>query len=149
VARHVLALVGELDHAARAGAVGARGHGDEIVPSDGCTGVTHHAVTPSDTFLVTMASGPDAPARAAWSSSPRGRVRGEPQDANHAYEIVGEARVQPHAGVELGAAEDVHEPDEQWDPKDFSNSVTVWDLKARKIVQELKGDPVPLATRWR
>src|SRR2546422_3251503 len=35
-----------------------------------------------------------------------------------------------------------------WDPKQFSNSVTVWDLKARKIVQELKGDPVPLATRW-
>jgi selenium-binding protein 1 len=39
-------------------------------------------------------------------------------------------------------------PLDKWDPKQFSNSITVWDLKARKIVQELKGDPIPLAARW-
>src|SRR5258708_12450683 len=39
-------------------------------------------------------------------------------------------------------------PFPQWDPKDFSNTIDVWDLKERKIIQTLKGDPVPLAARW-
>jgi len=36
-------------------------------------------------------------------------------------------------------------PLDKWDPTDFSNTMLVWDSKARKIVQELKGDPIPLA----
>lgn len=39
-------------------------------------------------------------------------------------------------------------PIDKWDPKTFSNTMLVWDLKSRRIVQELKGDPVPLAARW-
>jgi selenium-binding protein 1 len=37
---------------------------------------------------------------------------------------------------------------DKWDPKDFSSTLLVWDLKGRKILQELKGDPIPLAARW-
>ena len=39
-------------------------------------------------------------------------------------------------------------PLDKWDPTDFSNTMLVWDSKARKIVQELKGDPIPLAALW-
>ena len=39
-------------------------------------------------------------------------------------------------------------PLDKWDPKDLSNTIDVWDLKERKIIQTLKGDPVPLAARW-
>jgi selenium-binding protein 1 len=39
-------------------------------------------------------------------------------------------------------------PLDKWDPKDLSNTLLVWDLKARKIVQTLTGDAVPLAARW-
>jgi selenium-binding protein 1 len=35
-----------------------------------------------------------------------------------------------------------------WDPGTFSHTMTVWDLKERKIIQELPGDPIPLAARW-
>jgi selenium-binding protein 1 len=39
-------------------------------------------------------------------------------------------------------------PLDRWDPKTLSSTMLVWDLKARKILQELKGDPMPLAARW-
>jgi methanethiol oxidase len=39
-------------------------------------------------------------------------------------------------------------PVSTWDPKDFSDTLLVWDLKERRVVQELKGDPIPLASRW-
>jgi selenium-binding protein 1 len=40
------------------------------------------------------------------------------------------------------------QPLSQWDPTTFSNTITVRDLKERKIIQELKGDVIPLAARW-
>jgi selenium-binding protein 1 len=30
----------------------------------------------------------------------------------------------------------------------LSNTIDVWDLKERKIIQTMSGDPVPLAARW-
>ena len=36
---------------------------------------------------------------------------------------------------------------DKWDAKDFSNTLLVWDLKARQIIQELPGNPIPLAAR--
>jgi selenium-binding protein 1 len=100
-------------------------------------------------MLITMASGPDG-------SGPGGVVEftndGEyvasHKAPNNAYEIV----VKPEFNRMLVSSwvpqKMFMTPLDKWDPKQFSNSVTVWDLKARKVVQELKGDPVPLATRW-
>jgi methanethiol oxidase len=39
-------------------------------------------------------------------------------------------------------------PLSEWDPATFSRTMTVWDLKERRILQELPGDPIPLAARW-
>ena len=39
-------------------------------------------------------------------------------------------------------------PMAKWDPSDFSDTIQVWDFKARKITQQLKGDKVMLAVRW-
>lgn len=100
-------------------------------------------------MLVTMASGPDG-------SGPGGVVEftnaGEyvasHKTPNHAYEIVVKPEFNRMLVSSWVSQKTFMSPLEKWDPKGFSNSVTVWDLKARKIVQELKGDPVPLATRW-
>jgi len=93
-------------------------------------------------MLVTNGFGPRGH-RPGWCCRvhQRGRVRGEPPDAQPRLRDRGEAGVQPHAGVELVPQKMFMSPMSQWDPKQFSNSVTVWDLKARKIVQELKGRP--------
>lgn len=39
-------------------------------------------------------------------------------------------------------------PAAEWQPASFSRTMTVWDLKERRIVQELEGDVIPLAARW-
>jgi selenium-binding protein 1 len=100
-------------------------------------------------MLVTMASGPEGTGPGGVVEfTNEGEYVASHRTPNHAYEIV----VKPEFNRMLVSSwvpqKMFMSPMSQWDPKQFSNSVTVWDLKARKIVQELKGDPVPLATRW-
>jgi selenium-binding protein 1 len=100
-------------------------------------------------MLVTMASGPEGTGPGGVVEfTNEGEYVASHKTPNHAYEIV----VKPEFNRMLVSSwvpqKMFMSPMSEWDPKQFSNSVTVWDLKARKIVQELKGDPVPLATRW-
>jgi methanethiol oxidase len=100
-------------------------------------------------MLVTMASGPGGTGPGGVVEfTNEGEYVASHKTPNHAYEIV----VKPEFNRMLVSSwvpqKMFMSPMSEWDPKQFSNSVTVWDLKARKIVQELKGDPVPLATRW-
>jgi len=100
-------------------------------------------------MLVTMASGPEGTGPGGVVEfTNEGEYVASHKTPNHAYEIV----VKPEFNRMLVSSwvpqKMFMSPMSSWDPKQFSNSVTVWDLKARKIVQELKGDPVPLATRW-
>jgi selenium-binding protein 1 len=100
-------------------------------------------------MLVTMASGPDGGGNGGVAEFTNdGKYIASHRTPNNAYEIV----VKPEWNRMLVSSwvpqKMFMQPLDKWDPKGFSNSVTVWDLKGRKIVQELKGDPVPLATRW-
>jgi selenium-binding protein 1 len=100
-------------------------------------------------MLVTMASGPDGtgPGGVAEFTN-EGKYVASHKTPNNAYEIV----VKPEFNTMLVSSwvpqKMFMSPLDKWDPKQFSNSVTVWNFKSRKIMQELKGDPVPLATRW-
>jgi selenium-binding protein 1 len=100
-------------------------------------------------MLVTMASGLDGSGNGGVVEFTNdGSYIASHKTPNNAYEIV----VKPEWNRMLVSSwvpqKMFMQPLDKWDPKGFSNSVTVWDLKGRKIVQELKGDPVPLATRW-
>jgi selenium-binding protein 1 len=100
-------------------------------------------------MLVTMASGADGSGSGGLVEfTNAGEYVASHKTPNNAYEIV----VKPEFNRMLVSSwvpqKMFLSSFDKWDPKQFSNSITVWDLKARKIVQELKGDPVPLATRW-
>lgn len=100
-------------------------------------------------MLVTMASGPDGSGNGGLAEFTNdGKYIASHRTPNNAYEIV----IKPEFNRMLVSSwvpqKMFMSPLDKWDPKGFSNSITVWDLKGRKIVQELKGDPVPLATRW-
>ncbi|HET8575588.1 MAG TPA: selenium-binding protein SBP56-related protein [Methylomirabilota bacterium] len=100
-------------------------------------------------MLISMASGPDGTGPGGLAEFTNdGEFVASYRASNHPYETV----VKPEFNRMITSAwvsqRTFMSSLDKWDPKDFSNTMLVWDLKARKIVQELKGDPIPLATRW-
>lgn len=100
-------------------------------------------------ILISMASGPDGtgPGGVAEFTND-GEFVAAHKAPNHVYESVIKPEFNRMLTSSWVAQRTFMSPLDKWDPKGFSNSLLVWDLKARKIVQELKGDPIPLATRW-
>lgn len=100
-------------------------------------------------ILASMASGPDGtgPGGIAEFTNDGDFIASHPTP-NHPYETV----IKPEFNQMITSAwvsqKTFMSPLDKWDPKGFSNTLLVWDFKARKVVQELKGDPLPLAARW-
>src|SRR6267143_7008145 len=100
-------------------------------------------------ILVSMASGPDGtgPGGVAEFTND-GEFVASHAATNDPYETV----IKPEFNRMITSAwfpqKTWMTPVDKWDPKDFTNTMLVWDLKARKVVQTLTGDPIPLAARW-
>jgi methanethiol oxidase len=100
-------------------------------------------------MLVSMASGPDGtgPGGIAEFTNDGEYVASYPAP-NHPYETV----VKPEYNRMITSAwvsqRTFMSPPSQWNAKDFSDTMLVWDLKSRKIIQTLRGEPIPLAARW-
>ena len=100
-------------------------------------------------ILVSMASGPDGTGAGGLAEFTNdGEFVGSHKAPNHPYETVVKPEFNRMVTSSWVSQKTFMSSLDKWDPKDFSRTLLVWDLKARKIVQELKGDPIPLAARW-
>jgi selenium-binding protein 1 len=100
-------------------------------------------------MLVSMASGPDGTGPGGLAEFTNdGDFVASHKAPNHPYETVVKPEFNRMITSSWVSQRTFMSPLDKWDPKDFSSSLLVWDLKARTIVQELKGDPIPLAARW-
>lgn len=104
-------------------------------------------------ILVSMASGPDGTGPGGLAEFTNdGRFIVSHPASNHPYETV----IKPEFNRMITSAwfpqKTWMTPMDKWDPKTWSNPNTmlVWDLKERKIIQTLNsgGDAVMLAARW-
>jgi selenium-binding protein 1 len=100
-------------------------------------------------MLISMASGPDGtgPGGLAEFTNDGEFIASHPAP-NHPYETVIKPEFNRMITSSWVSQKTFMSPLPKWDPKDFSDTMLVWDLKERKIIQELKGDPIPLAARW-
>lgn len=100
-------------------------------------------------MLVSMASGPDGTGPGGIAEFTNdGDFVASHKAPNHPYETVIKPEFNRMITSSWVEQKTFMSPLDKWDPKRFSNTMLVWDLKARKIVQELKGDPIPPAARW-
>jgi hypothetical protein len=67
---------------------------------------------------------------------------------NHPYETVIKPEFNRMITSRWVSQKTFMSPLNEWNPKDFTDTLEAWDLKERRIIQELKGDPIPLAARW-
>lgn len=100
-------------------------------------------------MLISMASGPDGSGSGGIAEFTNdGEFVASHKTPNNPYETVIKPEFNRMITSSWVSQKTFMSPLDKWDPKGFSNTLLVWDLKARKIVQELKGDPIPLAARW-
>lgn len=100
-------------------------------------------------ILVSMASGPDGTGSGGLAEFTNdGEFIASHKTPNNPYETVIKPEFNRMITSSWVPQKTFMSPIDKWDPKTISTTMLVWDLKSRKIVQELKGDPVPLAARW-
>jgi len=100
-------------------------------------------------MLVSMASGPEGTGPGGIAEFTNdGDFVASYKVANHPYETVVKPEFNRMLTSSWAAQKTFMSPRTTWDPKDISDTVLVWDLKARAVIQELKGEPFPLAARW-
>jgi selenium-binding protein 1 len=100
-------------------------------------------------MLISMASGPDGTGPGGLAEfTNEGQFVASHKTPNHPYETVVKPEFNRMITSSWVPQKTFMSPLDRWDPKTLSSTMLVWDLKARKILQELKGDPMPLAARW-
>jgi selenium-binding protein 1 len=100
-------------------------------------------------MLISMASGADGTGPGGLAEFTNdGEFVASHKAPNHPYETVVKPEFNRMITSSWVSQRTFMSAPDQWDPKDFSNTILVWDLKAREILQELPGDPIPLAARW-
>ncbi len=100
-------------------------------------------------MLVSMASGPDGTGHGGIAEFTNdGEFVASHKAPNSPYETVIKPEFNRMITSSWVPQKTFMSPLDKWDSKTFTNTMLVWDLKSRKIVQELKGDPIPLAARW-
>ncbi len=100
-------------------------------------------------MLISMASGADGTGPGGLAEFTNdGEFVASHRAPNHPYETVVKPEYNRMITSSWVSQKTFMSPPSRWDPKDFSDTLVVWDLKARRIVQELRGDPIPLAARW-
>jgi methanethiol oxidase len=100
-------------------------------------------------MLISMASGADGTGPGGLAEFTNdGQFVASHKASNHPYETVVKPEFNRMITSSWVSQKTFMSSLDKWDPKDFSNTMLVWDLKARQILQELPGDPIPLAARW-
>ncbi|MBV8574297.1 MAG: hypothetical protein JOZ58_04560 [Acetobacteraceae bacterium] len=100
-------------------------------------------------MLISMASGPDGTGPGGLAEFTNdGDFIASHHANNHPYETVIKPEFNRMITSGWVSQKTFMSTPDKWDPKDFSDTLEVWDLKERRIIQELKGDPIPLAARW-
>jgi selenium-binding protein 1 len=121
---------------------------DDVATLTGLSG-PHTPYAIPGRMLVSMASGPDGTGPGGLAEFTNdGDFVASHKAPNHPYETVVKPEFNRMVTSSWVSQKTFMSPLPQWDAKDFSSTLLVWDLKARKIVQELRGDPIPLAARW-
>jgi selenium-binding protein 1 len=123
---------------------------DNVARTTGLTG-PHTPYAIPGRVLVSMASGPDGAGPGGLAEfTNEGEFVTSHAATNHPYETV----IKPEFNRMITSAwvpqKTFMTSLDKWNPEDWSNPNTmlVWDLKERRIVQTLTGDPVALAARW-
>lgn len=93
-------------------------------------------------ILISMASGPDGTGPGGLAEFTNdGEFVASHEAPNHPYETVVKPEFNRLITSSWVSQKTFMSSLDTWDPKDFSRTLLVWDLKARKIIQELPGDP--------
>jgi len=121
---------------------------DDVAKVTGLSG-PHTPYAIPGRILVSMASGPDGTGSGGIAEFTNdGDFIASYKTADHPYETVIKPEFNRMITSSWISQKTFMSPMSKWDPKDFSDTIDIWDLKERKIIQTLKGDPVPLAARW-
>ena len=121
---------------------------DDVAKVTGLSG-PHTPYAIPGRILVSMASGPDGTGPGGIAEFTNdGDFIASYKTADHPYETVIKPEFNRMITSSWISQKTFMSPMSKWDPKDFSDTIDIWDLKERKIIQTLKGDPVPLAARW-
>jgi selenium-binding protein 1 len=123
---------------------------DNVAKSTGLSG-PHTPYAIPGRILVSMASGPDGsgPGGVAEFTND-GEFVASHTTNNHPYETVIKPEFNRMITSSWFPQKTFMASLDKWNPADWSNPNTmlVWDLKSRKVIQTLTGDPVNLAARW-
>jgi methanethiol oxidase len=121
---------------------------DNVAQLTGLTG-PHTPYAIPGRMLISMASGPDGTGAGGLAEFTNdGEYIASYHANNHPYETVIKPEFNRMITSSWVSQKTFMSPPAKWDPKDFTDTMEVWDLKERRIIQELKGDPIPLAARW-
>jgi selenium-binding protein 1 len=121
---------------------------DNVPQLTGLTG-PHTPYAIPGRMLISMASGPDGTGPGGIAEFTNdGEFIASHKASNHPYETVIKPEFNRMITSSWVSQKTFMSPASQWDPKDFTDTLEVWDLKERRIIQELKGEPIPLAARW-
>ncbi len=71
-----------------------------------------------------------------------------PATAPYAYDVAVKPDLNRMITSSFTPFRNYRKPLAEWDMKDGGNTLLVWDLKERKLLQTLTTDPVPLEVRW-
>jgi selenium-binding protein 1 len=102
-------------------------------------------------ILVSMASGPDGSGPGGIAEFTNdGEFVASHATNNHPYETVVKPEFNRMITSSWFPQKTFMASLDKWNPADWSNPNTmlVWDLKSRKVIQTLHGDPINLAARW-
>jgi selenium-binding protein 1 len=121
---------------------------EDVAKTTGLTG-PHTPYAIPGRILVSMASGPDGTGAGGVAEfTNEGQFIASYRTPDHPYETVVKPEFNRMITSSWVSQKTFESTPDKWDPKDFSSTLQVWDLKGRKIVQELQGDPIALAARW-
>jgi selenium-binding protein 1 len=121
---------------------------DDVPKLSGLSG-PHTSYAIPGRILISMASGPDGTGRGGLAEFTNdGEFIASHKANNHPYETVIKPEFNRMITSSWVPQATFMSSLDKWEPKSFSNTMQVWDLKERKIIQTLTGDPLPLAARW-
>jgi selenium-binding protein 1 len=100
-------------------------------------------------MLISMASGPDGTGPGGLAEFTNdGEFVASHKSPDHIYEPVVKPEFNRMITSSWVSQKTIMTPGDKWDPKDYSNTLQVWDFKERKIIQTLTGEPIGIAQRW-
>ncbi|HEV8675638.1 MAG TPA: selenium-binding protein SBP56-related protein [Methylomirabilota bacterium] len=71
-----------------------------------------------------------------------------PAAGPYQYDVAVKPEINRMVSSSFTVLRNYRKPLAQWDMKDGGNTLLVWDLKERKVLQTLTTDPIPLEVRW-